>query len=100
MNILINWCGESGFRDVLRFIKEALGIIRIVVPIGLIFLTAVDIFKSVINPEAKDGQTKILHRLLAAILVFLTPILVRLVLKLVSIGGGDNSVSSCWESIS
>lgn len=97
--ILFDWCAQQGVRDVFSLIKGILKIIRIVVPIGLALLTAYDLFKNVINPENKDGQAKILRRLAAAILVFFTPLLVRFVLKLVDIGGGNTNYSSCWESV-
>ena len=99
MNILFDWCAQEGVRDVFSLIKGLLKIIRIVVPTGLVFLTTFDIFKNVINPESKDGQAKILRRLGAAILVFFTPLLVRFVLRLVDIGGGNTNYSSCWESV-
>ena len=69
--ILFDWCAQQGVRDVFSLIKGILKIVRIVVPIGLAFLTAYDLFKNVINPENKEGQAKILRRLAAAVLVIL-----------------------------
>ncbi len=97
--ILFDWCAQQGVRDVFSLIKGILKIVRIVVPIGLALLTAYDLFRNVINPENKDGQAKILRRIAAAVLVFFTPLLVRFVLKLVDIGGGNTNYSSCWESV-
>ncbi len=99
MYILDFWCGDPGVKSVISMIKTLLSVIRWVVPIGLIFMTGLDIFKKVLNPDDKDGQKKILNRLIAAIIVFFVPLLVRFVLKLVSVGGGNNNISSCWESI-
>ena len=98
MYFLFDWCAQEGVQEIFSFIKSALTIIRIVVPLGLILLTTVDIFKNVINPESKDGQAKILRRVVAAVLVFFVPLFVRFVLKLVDIGGGNTNLSSCWES--
>ena len=98
MNILFDWCAEQGVKEVFGLLKGILKIIRIVVPLGLVFLTAFDLFKNVINPNNKEGQAKILRRIGAAILVFFVPLLVRFVLKLVDIGGGNTNYSSCWES--
>ena len=99
MNILFDWCAEQGVRDVFQLLKGILKVIRIIVPLGLVFLTAFDLFKNVINPNSKEGQAKIIRRVGAAILVFFVPLLVRFVLKLVDIGGGNTNYSSCWESI-
>ncbi len=98
MEILFNWCAQEGVQNVFSLVKNLLQIIRIVVPIGLVFLTTYDVFKNVINPESKDGQSKILRRIAAAVIVFFVPLLVRFVLKLVDIAGGSSNLSSCWES--
>ena len=99
MYLLDFWCQQQGVIQVIRLIKTGLSVIRWVVPIGLIVMTGLDVFKKVINPDDKDGQKKILNRLIAAIIVFFVPLLVRFVLKLVSVGGGSNNISSCWESV-
>ena len=98
MEILFNWCSQEGVQNVFSLIKNILKIVRIVVPIGLVFLTTWDVFKNVINPENKEGQAKILRRLAAAVIVFFVPLLVRFVLKLVDVAGGNSNLSSCWES--
>lgn len=100
------WCNEQGVRDAFHLIKSVIEIIRIVVPIGLIAMTTVDITKRVINPEEKDGQKKIMRRLVAAVIVFLVPIIITLSLKLIDAGNGSGSVeadsktnlSACWGS--
>ncbi len=102
MYILFDWCAQAGVQKVFGLIKTGLDIIRIVVPIGLIVMLAIDIMKKVINPEEKEAQKKIMHRLIAALVVFASPILVRFVLKLADIGMGNNSASSsslseCWR---
>ena len=60
MYILFNWC-QGGVQDVFRFVKYMLEVIRIIVPIGLIIMTGIDIFKKVIvmdnflDEESKDA---------------------------------------------
>ena len=101
----IDWCATDGARQIFYIAKLLLSGIRIIVPIGLIVMTAIDIFKNVINPESKDGQKKILNRLISAIVVFFVPVLVSFVMRLVEIGiDGDDKTSekvkegSCWDS--
>lgn len=102
MNILFDWCAQPGVQSVFGLIKTLLNIMRWVVPIGLIIMTSLDIFKKVLNPDDKDGQKKILTRIIAAVIVFAVPILVRLVLNLIDIGLNNNTASStsasaCWR---
>ena len=100
--ILFDWCAQSGVRSVFGLIRNLLNIMSWVVPIGLIIMTSIDIFKKVINPDDKDGQKKIMTRIIAAVIVFCVPIMVRFVLRLIDIGLNNNSASStsasaCWR---
>ena len=91
MFLVFNWENSAGVRSVLGMIDNILKIIRWVVPIGLIFMTSLDVAKKVINPEDKDGMKKIMHRVAAALIVFLVPTMINLVLKLVNIGNGNTN---------
>lgn len=90
------WCNEEGVRQAFALIKNILDILRIVVPIGLILMTSIDIAKKVINPEEKDGQKKIMTRLFAAIIVFLIPTIISIFLRIVDAGknAGNSGKSS------
>lgn len=98
MNILFDWCGQSGVKDVMSAVKQVIEIIRIIVPIGLIIMTTLDVIKKVINPDDKDGQKKILQRLIAAIIIFFIPTIISLVFKIADISNNsaDSSIS-CFE---
>lgn len=99
MYILFDICEQDGVTNIFRLVKTGLEIIRLIVPVGLVLMTGIDIFKKVINPDDKDGQKKILTRIIASILVFFVPVMVRFVIKLVDIGGGTvESGSSCEEA--
>ena len=108
VNILedgFSWCSQEGVKNTIYLIKNILQVLRIVVPIGLIVMTSIDIAKKVINPEEKDGQKKIMTRAVAAIIVFFIPTIISIVFRLVDIGKGtsgtsggtSSSLSSCWE---
>ena len=94
MFILFDWCSQPDLKKIFGLVGTGLDIIRIVVPIGLIIMLVLDIMKKVINPEEKEAQKKILHRLIAALVVFASPLLVRLVLNLADIGLGNDSAST------
>ena len=91
--LVFNWCSQPGVKAVFNLVNVALDIIHIVVPIGLIVMLALDIAKKVINPEEKEAQKKILHRVIAALVVFAAPLLVRFVLHLADIGMDNDSAS-------
>lgn len=101
-----DWCApDSGLIKVFRIIIICLNIIRVVVPIGLIFMCILDISKNIINPEEKDSMKKIGSRVIAAVIVFLIPTIVRIVLGIVDIALGegassDNSLIDCWNAAS
>ena len=86
-------------------IKTILDILRIVVPIGLIVMTTMDIIKKVINPDDKEGQKKIMYRAIGALIVFFIPTFIRITFKVIDWGTGkdgsyDNAqsgLSQCWK---
>ncbi len=100
-----DWCGQAGVQSVFHMIKEILDIVRIVVPIGLIVMTTIDIINKVINPEEKEGQKKIMIRLIAAVIVFLIPIMIKITFKVIDWGRGydgsynnaESGLSRCWK---
>ncbi len=101
------WCsGSNSIQPTLHLIKQVLSIIRIIVPIILIVMTTIDITKKVINPDDKDGQKKIMIRLIASLIVFLTPTIISLSLRVIDWGSGngsrvtegDASLSACWDN--
>ena len=97
-----NWCADEGVQKVIGLIKILLEVVRYAIPIGLIVMTSLDVFKKVINPDEKEGQQKIIKRAIAAVLVFFVPVLIDIVMHLISVGGGNvnnGNVGNCWESI-
>ncbi len=110
MNIInflvnINLCsGNTSIQPILHMVKVILDVVRIIVPIGLVVMTSLDVAKKVINPDDKDGQKKIMIRAIAALIVFLLPTIVNLSLKIVDWGTGkdvnntSSSLSSCWKN--
>ena len=99
------WLNQNGVKNVVDMIYRILDIIRIVVPIGLIVMTSFDISKKVINPDDKDGQKKIMLRIIAALVVFLTPTIIKLSFRVIDwardVNGtyenAESGLSSCWR---
>lgn len=103
MNILFDWCNQCGVQKVMYLIKTLINIIRWVVPIGLVIMTSLDIAKKVLNPDEKEGQKRIMHRVIAGLIVFFVPLFIRVVLNIVDIGLGNSTgaysgAQGCWNN--
>ena len=101
-----DWCsGENNIQPILHMVKVLVDIMRIVVPIGLIVMTTIDITKKVIDPNEKEGQQKIMYRAIAALIVFLVPTIISIAFKIIDWGNGNDGsydnptsgLSQCWR---
>ena len=107
VNLIVdwNWCAQEGVQNTFHLIKELLNILRIVVPIGLIIMTSIDVMQKVINPDDKEGQKKIMTRAIAALIVFFIPTFIRITFKVIDWGTGrdgsydnaESGLSQCWK---
>ena len=92
-------CEKSNFLSVIFLIKEVINIISIVVPIILIIMMGIDIFKMVISngdSNFKLNIKKIVGRTIAAVSVFFVPTFVNLLLNLLN--QQSYSAGSCWTN--
>ncbi len=85
MIIDFDWFSYEGVQNTINMVYKVLEVLRIIVPIGLIIMTTLDVTKKVINPEDKEGQKKIMIRLIAALIVFLVPTIIKFFLKIADI---------------
>lgn len=79
--------------DVVRFI---LTIIQYVVPVVLILMGTIDLVKAVTqgkDEEIKKGQKTLITRAIAAVIVFLIPLLVSVIMGLI----GSTEWKECWR---
>lgn len=84
LNVSFYLCDTVSFLRIMYFIKLFLNIIRFVVPIIVICMIILDLVRNVINPNDKEGMKKIINRVVAAIVVFLVPTFINLVVHLIS----------------
>ena len=87
-------CGELLGEDVVNFINQIMKWIRIFVPILLIGLGILDFTKATFSKsedDMKKSREKFIKRIVAAVLVFLAPIFINLILEL---------ANSVWSWIS
>lgn len=102
-NLAFNVCDTEGFLRIMYFIKLAMNILRFVIPIILIVMIIFDLFKNTISPDNKDGMKKITNRLIAAVIVFIVPTLVNLVVIFMdyifdNADETDYKISSCYTN--
>ena len=89
----------DAFISVLGTVRTIVRILQIVVPIALIVWGSLDLGKSVIagdEKKIKENQGKFVKRIVAAVLVFLVPFIVSLIMNYLS---GDEW-KACWNASS
>jgi len=90
-------CSDSNLLKIWRFIGIMLEIVRIAVPIILIVMGSIDFMKAVMagkEDEIKKNQSAFIKRIIAGVLVFFVPIVVRVFLDFLNV-----STSPCLECI-
>lgn len=96
-------------RPFLKIIRLVISIIQWSVPLLLIVLGTIDMFKAVVKADenaTKEAQNTFIKRLLYGVVIFLVPFLVNLILNLVNdnIIKDDSNLTSaeawvqCWTS--
>lgn len=89
---------------VFGLVKFILRVICIVVPVVMILLGTIDLFKAVTagkDEEIKKRQKALITRLIAGIIVFLVPSIVSLLMGLIGQSSkSDDSWKACWDNAS
>ena len=91
-------CEQLFGQDVVNFINEIMKWIRICVPILLIVLGILDFSKAVFSKtedDMKKTREKFIKRIVAAVLVFLAPIFVNMILSVANSVWSDISPDTC-----
>lgn len=99
---------SSEIVTILKIVRTVLNIVQWVIPILLIVLVTFDLAKIVTtgnNDEklVKEAQKKAITRVIYAVVIFLIPLLVKIVFDIVelpSLVGNGNDWHTCWESAS
>lgn len=92
-------CQELG--PVIAIIRNIVTIIQWIVPVILILMGTIDLVKAVTQgkeDDIKKGQKTLITRAIAAVIVFLIPIIVNVVINF--IGKGNNNYATCWSNVS
>lgn len=96
-------CGGLG--PIVTLIKGVMNIFQIAIPILLIVFGSIDLGKAVMandEKEIKGATNKLIKRAIAAVVVFLIPFIVNLVMSLVAAnsdgeGASATNFATCWD---
>lgn len=98
---------SSTLVQVIALVRFILNIICIAVPIIMILMGTIDLFKAVTagkDDDIKKKQKALITRIIAGVLVFLVPTIVMLIMSLLGAGGNwktcwDNAKSASWSNL-
>ena len=96
--LIMDICENPIVFRILYYIRYAMDIISIVVPIGLILKVILDVYQSVMNADTetvKDNNKKIISRVVAAIIIFLVPTVVKIIFSFDTLNKVD--YIDCWN---
>lgn len=90
--------GRDAILTMIYYVKLVLRILQIAVPIGLILFGTIDMAKAVIagdEKKVKEAQKPFIKRIVSAVIVFLIPYIVSVVIGLVTSNG---DYKGCWDA--
>ena len=89
-------CNDYALAHILSLTQTAFDIICIVVPIILIISLIITIARIITDPDQKHFVRKIISQIAAAIIVFLLPTIVNIVMAWLPSGGMN--IADCWQA--
>ena len=93
-------CENVLFLRILKFFNIAMNVMRFVVPLLLIFKLILDIYHQIIDVNDKNGKEKITKRIVAAIVVFMVPTFVGVLMSFIeTVTGMTINYSECVANI-
>ena len=95
---------DTAILPVIRFIRDGIiPVIQLGVPIVIIVLGSIDLFKAVIaskEDEIKAAQKLLIKRIIYGVVIFFLVTIVTLVFSTLANNGGDSNANSwqdCWS---
>lgn len=91
-----NVCSDATVLQVMGIVRLIMNVICIVIPIVLIIIGSFDLFKAVTaakEDKIKESQKILIKRIIAAVIVFLVPTIVTVLMNLI----GVNEWKTCWN---
>ena len=94
--MLILSCGDTSLTVIILVARKIIDIIHIIVPILLILMVSISLFKLITDPNAKDGHKKLFNQIIAAVIIFFIPTFLDVTLGLLS---DKTNFISCWNEV-
>ena len=95
-------CSDAALARGITIIHTVMTWICIIVPILLILSLAISLLSMTIDPNQKDGMKKIYRKVIAAIIIFLIPSILNVVMSFLNYASVGNNqvftVSSCYKA--
>lgn len=99
-------CSDPALAQILNITKNLLRIVQIVIPIVLLVAGTIEFTTMMINPDDNKNFKKVINSFLAAIIIFLLPVVIDLTMNAISVAGdvgiteGGNAqtfnIGTCW----
>ena len=89
-------CNDYSVIGILAVTKRIFGLVQFLVPFILIIAGTIQFVQLSINPELKDGFRRVLNKFIAAVIIFMLPVLIDAVL---TAAPETFSVSACWKQV-
>ena len=90
-------CNDYALAHILSLTQTAFNIICIIVPIILIISLIITIARIVTDPDQKHFIRKIISQVVSAIIIFLLPSILNLIMVWLPDGDGSFNITSCWQ---
>lgn len=94
---VVNCSQDSTLVNVIAIVRLVMNVICIAVPIIMILMGTIDLFKAVTagkDEDIKKKQKALITRIIAGVLVFLVPTIVSVIMNLI----GVSSWRTCWNN--
>lgn len=99
---LLDPCDSNSALYIVTYVAyRVIRILQIAVPFALIIWGSIDFFKAIIAGDEKEMKAKrkpFIHRLIAAIIVLLLPVIINLIMKSVA-KNANTTFGDCWKKV-
>ena len=90
-------CSDPGLVSIIDIVRKGMDLFQLIVPILLLVMLVVQLTKLVVNPDEKNGIKKITNRILAAMIIFILPVIINVVIT--NLPANENfQLSACWKT--
>lgn len=91
-------CNDYALAHILSLTQTAFNIICIGVPIILIISVIITIIRIITDPDQKHFIRKLVSQFISAIIIFLLPAILDLIMLWLPDGSGSFNITSCWQA--